>query len=114
MHLQISLKRIMLLFGGGGGGASQLALVVKNPPASAGDLYSCLESPMDRGTWRLTVHGVAEPDTTEVSQHPCFFLVIYYFFKKIFCLKKKNSPNPRTKMNDRWYFGVFPVSLFSA
>ena len=22
--------------------------------------YSCLENPMDRGTWRATVHGVAK------------------------------------------------------
>ena len=58
------------------------ALVVKNPPADAGDLrdvgwipgsgrspgegngnplqYSCLENPMDRGAWRATVHGVTE------------------------------------------------------
>ena len=28
--------------------------------------YSCLENPMDRGTWRATVHGVTkESDTTE-------------------------------------------------
>ena len=62
--------------------ASQLVLVVKNPPASAGDTrdvdsspglgrslgggpvnplqYSCLENPMDRGAWRATVHGVAK------------------------------------------------------
>ena len=54
--------------------------VVKNPPANAGDArdagsipgsgrspgggngymlqYFCLENPMDRGTWRATVHGV--------------------------------------------------------
>ena len=24
--------------------------------------YSCLESPVDRGAWRATVHGVTEPD----------------------------------------------------
>ena len=59
-------------------GASHVVLVVKNPPASAGDIrdmnsipglgrppggghgnplqYSCLENPMDRGVWRATVH----------------------------------------------------------
>ena len=63
-------------------GASQVALVVKNPPAIAGDVrdlgsipgsgrspggghgnplqYSRLENPMDRGAWRATVHGVAQ------------------------------------------------------
>ena len=52
-----------------------MALVVKNPPANAGDVRvmgsvpgwedplqcSCLENPMDRGTWR--VHRVAESRT---------------------------------------------------
>ena len=62
--------------------ANQVALVVKNLPASAGDLrdvgsipwlgrspggrhdnplqYSCLGNPMDRGAWQATVHGVAK------------------------------------------------------
>ena len=62
--------------------ASQLALVVKNPPATAVDLrdesmipgsvrftggghenplqYPCLENPMDRGAWQATVHKVAK------------------------------------------------------
>ena len=29
--------------------------------------YSCLENPMDRGVWQVTVHGVAESDMTEVT-----------------------------------------------
>ena len=65
--------------------ASQVALVVKNPPAYAGDVrdaglipglkrspgrghgnpsqYSCLENPMDRGAWQTTVHGIAKSQT---------------------------------------------------
>ena len=27
--------------------------------------YSCLEDPMDRGSWRAAFHGVAELDMTE-------------------------------------------------
>ena len=60
-------------------GASQMALVVKNPPASAGDIrdtgsipglgrspgvghgnslqYSCLGNPMNQGAWWITAHG---------------------------------------------------------
>ena len=68
-------------------GASQVALVVKNLPANAGDArdtglipgsrkplggvngnplqYSCLENPMDRGAWWATVHGgLKESDMT--------------------------------------------------
>ena len=59
-----------------------MALVVKNLPANAGDIkdvdlipellrstgggpsnslqYSCLENPMDRGAWKLIVHGVTK------------------------------------------------------
>ena len=68
-------------------GASQVALVVKNLPANAGDIkdagsitgsgrspggahgsllqWSCLENPMGRGAWQATVHGTAELDMTE-------------------------------------------------
>ena len=68
---------------------SQVAIVIKNPPANAGNIrdlglisgsgrcpgvgngnplqYSCLENPMDRGAWRATVHKVAELDTTEAA-----------------------------------------------
>ena len=54
--------------------ATQVALVVKDPPANAGDLrysglipggghgnplqYSCLEKLMDKGSWWVTVPGV--------------------------------------------------------
>ena len=63
-------------------GASQVELEVKNPPANAGDIrdmssipgwgrsdagglghpprHSCLENPMGRGVWRVTVHEVAK------------------------------------------------------
>ena len=61
---------------------SQVALVIKILPVNAGDVrdpgsipglrrspggghgnplqYSCLENPIDRGTWQATVHGVAK------------------------------------------------------
>ena len=70
---------------------SQVALVVKNPPASAGDIrdagsipglgrsseggngkplqYSCLENPMDRGAWRATVQGVKKSQTRLSHTH---------------------------------------------
>ena len=67
--------------------ASQVVLVVKNPPANAGDLrdmglflipgsgsspggghgnplqYSCLGNPMDGRAWWATVHGVTKSQT---------------------------------------------------
>ena len=69
--------------------ASQVALVVKNPPANAGDVrdsssvpesrrsggghgnplqYSCPENPMDRGAWWAAVHGVTK-SWTQLSDY---------------------------------------------
>ena len=69
-----------------GKGASQVALVLKNPPANAGDArdvtsipglgrspgigngnplqYSCLGNPIDRGVWQATIHVVAKESNT--------------------------------------------------
>ena len=82
--------------------------MIKNPPATARDMglipgmerflgigngnplqYSCLENSMDRGTWRATVHGVAE-SWTQLSTHTlrvdivrCVaFWVLFYFEDK--------------------------------
>ena len=63
-------------------GASHMMLVIKNLPARAGDVrdvssiagsgrspggghgnppqYACLENPMDKGAWWVTVHRVAK------------------------------------------------------
>ena len=73
--------------------ASQVVLVVKNPPTNAGDIrdmgsipasgrspgrgrgnplqYSCLENPMDRGAWQVTVQKVAKSWTwlKQLSMH---------------------------------------------
>ena len=66
--------------------------MVKNPPANPRDIrnmdsipesgrsprgghgnslqYSCLENPIDGGTWWAIVHTVTESDMTEVTEHP--------------------------------------------
>ena len=72
------------------GWASQVAVVVKNLPAIAGDVrdtgqipkqgrfpggghgnpaqYSCLENPMNRGAWKTIVHRVAKSWTETTQQ----------------------------------------------
>ena len=68
---------------------SQVTLVVKNPPANAGDIkdmglipglgrspgggngsplqHSCLENSEERGAWWATVHRFAESDRTNAT-----------------------------------------------
>ena len=72
---------------------ADVVLVVKNPPANAGDVrdsgstlgsrrslggrhgnplqYPCLENLMDRGTWRATVHRVTKSQARlkQISTH---------------------------------------------
>ena len=83
--------------------------VVKNPPANAGDTedsglihmskrssgggsgnphqYSCLENPMNRGTWLATVHGMAKSQTS-----PSNWARIHI---PILEMKKWNSPKEK-------------------
>ena len=77
--------RITRIFSNYNTWASQVVLIVKNPPANAGDIggagsipesgrspggghgnplqYSFLENPMDRRAWWATVHRVAKTQT---------------------------------------------------
>ena len=82
--------------------ASQVALVVKDLPARAGDVrdvglipqsgrspegrngnplqYSCLENPMDRGAWQATVNRVAKSQKRlkQLSTHTHLNLAPYF------------------------------------
>ena len=54
--------------------------------------YSCLENPMDRGTWQATVHWVSKSETTEaasmhaheIDRYIYIYIYIFFFFKCIF------------------------------
>ena len=81
--------------------ASNMALVVKNPPTSAGDIrnvsltpgsgrtpggghdnplqYSCLENPMDTGAWRLQSMGSqSQTWLKQLSTHGYVVMSILY------------------------------------
>ena len=85
----------------GGHWSSQVALVIKNPPAIAGDVrdtgsipgsgrspggghgnplqYSCLENPMDRGAWWATGSQIVRHDWSHLAykHNGCTTLWIY-------------------------------------
>ena len=97
-------------------GASQVALVVKNPPARAGDIryvslisgsgrssgggcgnplqYSCLENCMDRRAWWVMVHRFAESQTClqwlSTRRHLC---VGQLFLSDPFLLATPSTPS---------------------
>ena len=106
-------------------GDSQVALVVKNPPADAGDpslipgsgrypggghgnplQYSCLKGPMDRGVWRATVHIVTESDTTELTKRRA--LCIY-----VSCPKSARALLALTNKS-WWTTDQFVMSVFTS
>ena len=76
--------------------------MVKDPPANAGDMgsipqsgrspeegngnllhYSCLENPMDKGTWQATVHGVARVRHNLMIKLPPSFLIYFIVFASL-------------------------------
>ena len=72
----------------------------RSPGGSSGNplQYSCLENPVDRGTWQATVHGVAESDTTEQLSTLAHYTVL---------LNEK-------KFDFNWVSGVLGLLLFVA
>ena len=107
-----------------------MALVIKNPPANAGDIrevgsipesgrsakegkgnplqYSCLENPMDRGVWWAAVHEVAQSRTRlkQVSSSSgCSYILILQF---LFLYKMMSV------MNRSFYFLLNNVTYIKA
>ena len=89
---------------------SQMALAVKNLPASAADIrdvgsipglgrsprggngnplqYSCLGNSMDRGTWWATVHGDAKSQTlnTHAHSHTHIYMCVCVYIYICICI----------------------------
>ena len=82
-----------------------MALVLKNPPASAGDVrdtgfipgsgrppggghsnplqYSCLENPMDKGDWPATAHSVTKSQTRLKRLSPARYNGVRNIFEEL-------------------------------
>ena len=106
--------------------ASQVALVVKNLPANAGDLrdlgsipglgkspggglgiplkYSCQENPMDRGSWWVTVHGVAKSRTRLSNEH-------FHYFSKVSCVNSRGKIKTQSHISRGGWLGTKLLSL---
>ena len=106
--------------------APQAALVVKNPPANAGDSrdppsipesgrcpeggngnslqYSCLENSINRGAWRSTVRGVAKRWTWLSTQHilPYSQLSWPRFYSTLFALSPVFQQSEFNRLNSWW------------
>ena len=111
--------------------------VVKNPPANVGDArdagsipgwgrssgagngkplqYSCLENPMDRGAWQVTLHGVAKSqDTTELapnSTRPCISLIL--FRNSSLQPTSLEDPSQPQRINLITFFATHPSLLYT-
>ena len=105
-----------------------MTLEVKNPPANAGDIrdmgsipgsgktpggghgnplqYSCLENPMDRGTWQAIVYRVAK-SWKRLSMHSCWLVYIS------FCIKLLSSAFFSKGMICIGSFNVLDTNLLS-
>ena len=121
--------------------------MVKNPPANVGDArdagsipgwgrspgggngkplqYSCLENPMDRGAWRVTLHGVAKSqDTTELAPNlnsPRISLFLFNSPRISLFLFRKSSLQPTSlgdplqpqRINLIIFFATHPSLLYT-
>ena len=92
-------------------------LVVKNPPANAGDAgsipglgrspgegngnplqYSCLKNPMDRGAWQTAVHGLQRVGYNLVTkQH--FLNILCSFVKVVTSVRNVLPPTASTNQH---------------
>ena len=101
-----------------------MVLVVRNPPASAGDVrdmgsipgsgrfpgigngnplqYSCLGNSMDSGAWWATVHSIAKSQTRlkHLSTHECRHSINKICIGSV-CLKLQNA-DERNQRFDKW------------
>ena len=113
-----------------------MALVVKNPPANAGDRCkgwglipglgrspgggnghplqdSCLENPMDRGAWGATDHGVAK-SRTQLSTHSNVIFHSRGFQRSPSHRESGSVPGPSVSEGTKNYFVIlqdFPSLL---